>query len=48
MKLIACNAVIGAQVKFDLHCLKWLNEYFLLSIFFLAHSSISTLGSFSF
>jgi hypothetical protein len=30
MKLVASNMVIGAQVKFDLHCLKWLNQSFIL------------------
>jgi hypothetical protein len=29
MKLVACNLVIGAQVRFNLHCLKWLNECFM-------------------
>jgi len=34
MKLVASNMVIGAQVKFDLHCLKWLNQSFILLFFF--------------
>jgi hypothetical protein len=34
MKLVASNMVIGARVKLDLHCLKWLNKSFILLFFF--------------